>query len=76
MLAIVTVSMGLIILFTTSRMKREITMNFEEHALNLLESTKNLVESQHKNILYYQEALLTRRKIELKNNLTIAMATI
>jgi PAS domain S-box-containing protein len=50
--------------------------SLDNNALNLLDAIKSNVATQHNSILYFQNAMLTRRKIELKNNTTIAFAIV
>ena len=73
---IVVVSLTLTILFFGQRAKRELSDTLEGSALNLMEATKNHVESQYNSILYHKSVMLSRRKTELKNNTTIAFALI
>lgn len=66
------------LLFTTfffaDRAKHELSEAIEGNALNLLEATKNHVESQHNSILYHKTHILSRRKIELKNNVEVLIS--
>ncbi|MGZ2368388.1 cache domain-containing protein [Ancylomarina sp. YFZ004] len=68
------------LLFTTfffaNRSKRELSEAIEGNALNLLEATKNHVESQHNSILDHKAFILSRRKIELKNNVTVLISMV
>ncbi|MCZ4695055.1 cache domain-containing protein [Ancylomarina euxinus] len=68
------------LLFTTfffaSSAKRELSNAIEANALNLLEATKNHVESQHNSILYHKTFVLERRKNELKNNIAVLLTMI
>lgn len=73
---IVVISLAINTSFLAQKTKNELSNSIEENALNLLEATKNHVESQYQSILYHKSAMLSRRKIELKNNTTIAVALI
>ncbi len=64
---IVVVSLVTTTFFLWQRTKHELSYAVEKNALNLLEATKNHVESQHNSILYQKSVVLSRRKIELKN---------
>ncbi len=69
-------SLGITIFFFEQRAKDELSDAIEANALNSVEATRNYVELQHKSILYHKSVMLSRRKIELKNNTTIAFAMI
>lgn len=77
---IITITAALVVslLFTTyffaNRAKHELSEAIEGNALNLLEATKNHVESQHNSILYHKTYILSRRKIELKNNVSVLIS--
>ena len=73
---IVAISLAVTIFFFGQSIKRELANSFENNALNMLEATKNHVESQHKSILYHKKITLSRRKIELKNNTIIAFSIV
>jgi len=75
-IGIVVISLAITTFFFQHKAKYELSEAIEANARNLLKATKYHVESQHNSILYYQSALLSRRKIELKNNTTIAFAII
>lgn len=59
--------------FFSNRAKQKLSESIEGNALNLLEATKNHVESQYNSILYHKTYILSRRKIELKNNVEVLM---
>lgn len=73
---IVVISLAITTFFFQQQAKRELLYSIEGNALNLLKATQNHVESQYNSILYHKAAMLSRRKIELKNNTTIAFAII
>jgi len=73
---IVFASLAITTFFLVQRAKKELSNAIEGNALNLLEATKNHVSSQHSSILYHKEAMLSRRKSELKNNTIIALTVI
>jgi len=73
---IVIISLAITTIFLEQAFKQELTNAIRENAQNLLEATINQVESQYNSILYQKKVMLARRKIELKNNLTIAFAII
>ncbi|MCK5782847.1 MAG: cache domain-containing protein [Desulfobacterales bacterium] len=56
--------------------KKELYISLEDNALNLLNATKNQVESHYNSINYYKAAMIARRKIEMKNNIDIAFTEI
>ena len=68
---IVAISLTLTIIFFSSRATNELSSAMDENAINLLNATFNLVSSQHSNIQFYKEAMMARRKEELKNNTDI-----
>ncbi|MCK5197056.1 MAG: cache domain-containing protein, partial [Spirochaetales bacterium] len=70
------ISLLLTVIFFQYRVKNELSSGIEENALNLMEATKNHVESQYNSIKYYKSVILTRRKTELKNSITIAFSMI
>jgi len=70
------VSLVIITLFFSYKAKQELSESTEVNALNLLDATKNHVESQHNSILYIKEVILSRRKIELQNNVTLVFSMI
>ncbi len=73
---IVFISMAITAFFIEQKSKQVLSAAIEENAVNLLEATMNHVESQYNSILYYKSVMLSRRKIELKNNTTIAFSII
>ncbi|MBI9088384.1 MAG: cache domain-containing protein [Desulfobacterium sp.] len=73
---IVVFSLAITIFFFKQRAEYELSDAIEVNALNAVEATKNYVELQHKSILYHKSVMLSRRKIELKNNATIAFSLI
>ncbi len=73
---IVIISLAITTFFFAQKANHELSNAIEGNALNLLKATKNHVESQHSSILYYKSAMLSRRKKELKNNVTIAFEII
>lgn len=68
--------MALVVMLFGMETKRELSQSFESNALNLLYATRNQVESHYNSIQYYQESMLKRRKLELKNNIDIAFSVI
>jgi hypothetical protein len=70
------VSLVITTLFYSSRTKQKLTESIDRNAIDLLAATKNLVESQHNSILYIKTVMLSRRKIELKNNVTVLFSMI
>ncbi|MCP4118821.1 MAG: PAS domain S-box protein [Desulfobacteraceae bacterium] len=73
---IVVTSLAITIFFFEQRVKQELSDAIETNAFNSVGATRNYVELQHKSILYHKTVMLTRRKIELKNNTTIAFSII
>jgi len=73
---VVILAIMLILLFLGIETKKELSMAMEENAINLLNATKNQVESQYNSIQYYKTSMLHRRKLELKNNIEIAFSII
>lgn len=69
----ITLSLFLSAIFVTSRISRYIASIYADQALDLLEATKLLVDTQHRDILYYEEALIETRKDQLRHNVTIAL---
>ena len=67
------ISLLLTVIFFQYRVKNELSSGIEENALNLMEATKNHVESQYNSIKYYKSVILTRRKTELKKTLNQIM---
>jgi PAS domain S-box-containing protein len=74
--AIVILSLSVTTFFIQQRAKQELSNALESNALNMLEATLNQVESNHNSILYHKSVMLSRRKIEIKNNITIAFAMV
>ncbi|MBI9069368.1 MAG: cache domain-containing protein [Salinivirgaceae bacterium] len=70
------VSLVITTMFFSYKAKHELSESTEANALNLLEATKNHVESQYNSILYIKEVMLSRRKIELQNNVTLVFSMI
>jgi len=75
-IGIVAISLLLTVAFFSSKAKQELAHAMDENAINLLNATKNQVESQYNSIQYYKKAMLRRRKIELKNNTEIVLKMI
>ncbi len=73
---IIIVSLAITTFFFWQRTNYELSDAIEGNALNLLEATKNHVESQHNSILHYKAALLARRKSDIKDNTEIAFRVI
>lgn len=73
---IVVLSLAITTFLIVDRVKFELSGAIEGNALNLLEAKKIHVESQYNSILYHKSVMLARRKMELKNNTTIASALI
>ena len=72
----VVVLSSVMIIFFGQRAKHELADAIEGNAITLLGATRNHVESMYNSILYHKSVMLTRRKIELKNNTNIAYAII
>ena len=70
---IVAISLIITVAFFSSRAKQELSNAMDENAINLLNATKNQVESQYNSIQYYKNAIINRRKKELKNNTAIVL---
>ena len=75
-IGIVFISLTITTVFLEQKFKKELTKAIDENAQNLLQATMHQVESQYNSILYQKSAMLARRKVELKNNLTIAFAIV
>ncbi len=75
-IGIVTISLTIIVLFFNQWSRQELSSTIEENALNILEVKKNHVKSQYNSINYHESAILSRRKIELKNKTDIAFSII
>ncbi len=73
---IILISLSITIFFFWQRAQYELSDTIEGNALSLLEATKNHVESQYNSILYYETALLSRRKSDIKDNTEIAFRVI
>ncbi|MGD9210730.1 MAG: cache domain-containing protein, partial [Desulfobacteraceae bacterium] len=71
-IGIVVVTLTVITLFFNKKLTDELSGEFEKNAMNMIQVTKNQVESHYNNITFYQSVMLNRRKAELKNNSTIA----
>ena len=63
-------------IFFSINTKRELSNALKDNAYNLLNATKNQVESYYNSIIYYKKSMINRRKIELKNNTDIAYSTV
>ncbi len=69
-------SIIIVTVFFSQKTKQVVQNNLESTALGLLEATRNHVESEYNSIIFHKSAMLSRRKIELKNNTTIAFSII
>lgn len=72
----VAILLAITIFFFEYVVKKELSDVIEYNAFSLLDATKNHVKSQYNSILYHKSVMLARRKIELKNNTTIAFSII
>ncbi len=73
---LVFLSLAITTVFFGQYAKNELSEALEINALSFAESTKNNVESQYNSILFNNNAVLARRKIELKNNIEISLAVL
>ncbi len=73
---IVIASLAIIIFFFGREAGSELSDAIDANALNLLNATKNHVESLHNSIAYHKTVMISRRKKELKNSTAIASAIV
>lgn len=70
------VSLLIVTIFLGNRAKNELESSVEDNAINLLLASKNVVESQYNSVIYHKNFVLSRRKIELKNKVSIVYSAI
>ncbi|MBN2342428.1 MAG: cache domain-containing protein [Deltaproteobacteria bacterium] len=73
---IVTLTTTVIAVMVQRKAEQALQNTLEENALNLLASTRNFVEMEHKSIVYYKTAVLDRRKAEIRNLVDMAYSLV
>lgn len=72
----VTITAVSILFFAQREMERAVTTAEEQHARDLLDAVLLSVETEYESLLFHRRSALERRKAELKNIVTLALAHI
>ena len=75
-IGVLIISLSTITFFIINEVKHEMASAINDNAMNLLDATRNHVESLHSSILYHEKIMFARREIELQNSVMLVYSMI
>jgi len=75
-IGVLIISLSTITFFIINEVKHEMASALNDNAMNLLDATRNHVESLHSSILYHEKIMFARREIELQNSVMLIYSMI
>lgn len=68
---LITLTITILAVILGFRVTNELRFSYEQNAISLLESTKNLLVTQHQSIIFHEESVLNIRKNEIETNVNL-----
>lgn len=68
---LITITITILAITLGYRVTKELGFSYEQNAIDLLESTKNLLVTQHQSILFHEDSVLFARKKEINTNVNL-----